>query len=288
MTSEFVTGRRAELERTAAKYTDKPAECVAALRGDIITDIAEGLALIGVTGGLIDILEYAAELAYAELPESLESDLSQKRGIMPNIQFSADGEEQSCSTEPCPTHITADQVAATMESGIRFIHRAISVPAFTDQTQAALIASHAIDYLLTAQATECPNQCEPMEFGPVDPASTTAHEDFARSLQSLMGIAWTHLTYKHYMPTSDPKNALRGALVLPYWAAAMPRIGALALQMQIPVIAAMWDGLRYEEPKRTPSGHVLAIISKDHMAPSLALQNYTVESVHPFTTKAAA
>jgi hypothetical protein len=76
MASDFVTGRRAELERTAAKYTDRPSEAVAALRGDIITDIAEGLALIGVTGGLIDILEYAAELAYAELPdETNESDL---------------------------------------------------------------------------------------------------------------------------------------------------------------------------------------------------------------------
>lgn len=73
MASQFVTGRREQLERTAAKYTDKPAECVAALRGDIITDIAEGLALIGVTGGLIDILEYAADLAYAELPTDPET-----------------------------------------------------------------------------------------------------------------------------------------------------------------------------------------------------------------------
>lgn len=74
MASEFVNGRRAELEQTAAKYTDRPAECVAELRGDIITDIAEGLALIGVTGGLIDILEYAAELAYAEVPELVASE----------------------------------------------------------------------------------------------------------------------------------------------------------------------------------------------------------------------
>lgn len=82
MASEFVTGRRAELERTASKYTDRPAECVAALRGDILNDIAEGLALIGVTGGLIDILDYAAELAYAELPdETTESDLSRERDI---------------------------------------------------------------------------------------------------------------------------------------------------------------------------------------------------------------
>lgn len=69
MASEFVNGRRAELEQTAAKYTDRPAECVAALRGDILTDIAEGLALIGIDGGLIDILEYAAARAYAELPD---------------------------------------------------------------------------------------------------------------------------------------------------------------------------------------------------------------------------
>lgn len=69
MASEFVTGRRAELEQEAAKYTDRPAECVAALRGHILSDIAEGLALIGVTGGLIDILEYAATLAYNEVPE---------------------------------------------------------------------------------------------------------------------------------------------------------------------------------------------------------------------------
>lgn len=69
MASQFVTGRRAELEKTAAKYTDRPAACVAELRGDIISDIAEGLALIGVNGGLIDILEYAAQQAYEELPE---------------------------------------------------------------------------------------------------------------------------------------------------------------------------------------------------------------------------
>jgi hypothetical protein len=69
MASDLVAARRAELEATAAKYTDRPAACVAALRGDIITDIAEGLALIGVTGGLIDILEYAAELAYADTTE---------------------------------------------------------------------------------------------------------------------------------------------------------------------------------------------------------------------------
>jgi hypothetical protein len=69
MASEFVNGRRAELEKTAAKYTDRPAECVAALRGDIITDIAEGLALIGIDGGLIDILEYAADRAYADAPD---------------------------------------------------------------------------------------------------------------------------------------------------------------------------------------------------------------------------
>jgi hypothetical protein len=76
MASEFVTGRRAELEQEAAKYTDRPAECVTALRGHILNDIAEGLALIGVTGGLIDILDYASDLAYAELPdETTESDL---------------------------------------------------------------------------------------------------------------------------------------------------------------------------------------------------------------------
>jgi len=90
MASEFVAGRREELERTAAKYTDKPAECVTALRGDILTDIAEGLALIGVGGGLIDILEYAAELAYAELPETPETDLSLKRGIMSAPKHRAD------------------------------------------------------------------------------------------------------------------------------------------------------------------------------------------------------
>lgn len=73
MASDFVNSRRAELERTAAKYTDRPAECVAALRGDIITDIAEGLALIGIDGGLIDILEYAASRAYAELPDGNDS-----------------------------------------------------------------------------------------------------------------------------------------------------------------------------------------------------------------------
>lgn len=65
-TSPFVTSRREELEETAAKYTDKPKECVAALRGHILDDIAEGLALIGIRGGLVDMLSYAAELANDE------------------------------------------------------------------------------------------------------------------------------------------------------------------------------------------------------------------------------
>lgn len=68
--SKFVQTRRAELEEVAAKYTDKPRECVTELRGRIIEDIAEGLALIGVGGGLIDLLEFAARQAYDELAET--------------------------------------------------------------------------------------------------------------------------------------------------------------------------------------------------------------------------
>jgi hypothetical protein len=68
--SKFVTERRADLEAIAAKYTDKPGVCVAELRGRIIEDIAEGLALIGVGGGLIDLLEYAARQAYDDVAEA--------------------------------------------------------------------------------------------------------------------------------------------------------------------------------------------------------------------------
>lgn len=72
--SKFVQGRRADLEEVAAKYTDKPGPCVLELRGRILEDIAEGLALIGVGGGLIDILEFAAEQAHAELSDATDQD----------------------------------------------------------------------------------------------------------------------------------------------------------------------------------------------------------------------
>lgn len=63
--NSFAAGRREELEAVAAKYTDRPAEAAAELRAVILDDIAEGLALIGITGGLVDILHYAAALAFA-------------------------------------------------------------------------------------------------------------------------------------------------------------------------------------------------------------------------------
>lgn len=115
MASELVTSRRAELERTASKYTDRPAECVAALRGDIITDIAEGLALIGVTGGLIDILEYAADLAYAEVPdETTESDLSRKRDIPMTYPTITTGDgHQPDNDQPSEPPEAADFAAAS-------------------------------------------------------------------------------------------------------------------------------------------------------------------------------
>lgn len=55
-----------ELEAIAAKYTDRPTELIAAIRGHLLDDIAEGLRLIGIKGGLVDMLEYAASLAHDE------------------------------------------------------------------------------------------------------------------------------------------------------------------------------------------------------------------------------
>ena len=86
------------------------------------------------------------------------------------------------------------------------------------------------------------------------------------------------------MLTNDPKNALRGALVLPFWVAAMPGIGEAAVEHSIPILTAQWHGFDFENPPPTPSGAVLAVISDNHMAPSIAVQNYTVKKVHPFTT----
>jgi hypothetical protein len=268
MASEFVTSRRTELERTAGKYTDKPAECVAALRGDIITDIAEGLALIGVTGGLIDILEYAADLAYAELPETTETDLSRKRGIMTDSE-PAGVRFKTVTYDPCAPH-----------------------PAYLNEHHATAVVGHATEWLLTEQMKACPNQADTMEFAAIGDAEhgpdAAAIDTFARSLLGVMGYAWSNLTTKHYMRTDPTKDVVRGALVVPYWAAAMPFIGERAVQHRIPLLAAMWHGFEFTAPPPTPSGVVLAVVSKNHMAPSLALQNYTVESVHPFTTAAGA
>lgn len=50
-----------ELEAVAAKYTDRPAELVADLRGRLLDDIAYGLELIGIRGGLVDLLRLAAD-----------------------------------------------------------------------------------------------------------------------------------------------------------------------------------------------------------------------------------
>jgi hypothetical protein len=165
-------------------------------------------------------------------------------------------------------------------------------PAYGSHAHAAAVIGHAAAWLLTEQMNACPNRAEPMEFAPV---GTTEHgpdaaelAEFSRSLLTLMHIAWTNLTYKHYMPTATHESVVKGALVLPFWAAAMPGIGEAAARHRIPLLAAMWHGFDFDYLPATPSGVVLAVISNNHMAPSLAVQNYTVESVHPFTTKAAA
>lgn len=54
----------ADLESIAAKYTDRPGELIAAIRGRMLDDIADGLRLIGIDGGLVDVLEYAASIAH--------------------------------------------------------------------------------------------------------------------------------------------------------------------------------------------------------------------------------
>ncbi len=64
MTDDPHDGEPITLDDIAAKYTDRPAELVAELRGRILDDIAEGLRLIGIEGGLVDMLEYAASLAH--------------------------------------------------------------------------------------------------------------------------------------------------------------------------------------------------------------------------------
>lgn len=50
-----------DLEAIAAKYTERPAEAVAELKSAVLDDIADGLELIGIRGGLVEMLRLAAD-----------------------------------------------------------------------------------------------------------------------------------------------------------------------------------------------------------------------------------
>jgi hypothetical protein len=50
-----------QLHAVAAKYTDRPRDCVDELKAQLLDDIADGLELIGIRGGLVDILRLAAD-----------------------------------------------------------------------------------------------------------------------------------------------------------------------------------------------------------------------------------
>jgi hypothetical protein len=181
--------------------------------------------------------------------------------------------------EPCPP------TGRATVPGVRFIHRAMPLPVFEDALHAATIARHAIAAILQEQAATCERHAEPFELnGPVG----AEPGDFVREFIAFLGVAWTDFEYRHTLKPMHPRNALHGALVIPWWAAAQPMVGEAAIQRGVPIIAAMWDAPpETTEPTDLPAGRVLALHSRAHMPPSLLEQNYDVEGVYPFTTRKA-
>lgn len=152
-------------------------------------------------------------------------------------------------------------------------------PSYVNEAHATAVATNALDWLLTKQANECERQANPTQFAPLDPHEPEA---LLADLLSLLDIAWTDTRHRNYI--KDNEAARRAALVVPYWAAAMPFLSEKAAARRIPIIITTWLGFAFEEAPETPTGRILAVVSHDHMPPSLAIQNYRVDAVYPFAT----
>lgn len=61
-----------QIHAIAAKYTDRPRECVDELKAQLLDDIADGLELIGIRGGLVDLLRLAADDNHAPTDHDTE------------------------------------------------------------------------------------------------------------------------------------------------------------------------------------------------------------------------
>lgn len=167
--------------------------------------------------------------------------------------------------------------------GIRFIHRTVNLPEFEDDLHAATVARHAVMGILRKQADACERQAEPWELTTL---ASARPDDFARELVGFLTVAWTDFEYRHALKPMHPRNALCGALAVPWWAAGHPLVLASAVQRGIPIIPIGWEGpADIAEPTSLPTGRVLVLASRGNMPPSLLEQNYDVTAVYPFTIR---